>query len=366
MLIISIALLTSFIITFISLPVIIKVSHQKNLFDTPSQRKIHKEPVSPFGGVAIFLAVIISSCIFWPYEGTNNDLYSIVAASIIIFFLGLKDDLVGISPKKKFIGEILAAAILVFKQDLLINSFHSLFGLHQISPLFSLVLTFLTIILIINAYNLIDGIDGLSSSLGCLSTFIFGTFFFLTNQLHYAVLCSSLLGALVAFLLFNIHPAKVFMGDTGSLILGLINSIFAIKLIEVSSNITENNYLNSLSGPIIAMAIIFVPLFDAVRVFSIRIIQGRSPFVAERNHIHHILLNNGVGHTGTTSILVCFNILVIAFAWYLREANSTLTLLFIVLLGSCFYLVANQFTLNIKRSKNIYNNSLKELKKNTK
>ena len=342
MLLISLALFISFIISFVSLPIVIKIAKEKKLFDRPDDRKVHLQPIPNLGGIAIFAGVSISSLLLWPIESRSGDILNIMAAFIVIFFLGLKDDIIGISPRKKFIGEIIAAAIIIIKQDLVITSFHSLFGLHQISGIFSLTLTFLTVVLIINAYNLIDGIDGLSACLGALSVTAFGLFFYYTGQREYAILAGAMLGSLIAFLIFNYHPAKIFMGDTGSLLLGLINAIFALKFMHTVAENPNNGFASLVSCPVAAIAIIFVPLFDAVRVFTIRILAGRSPFYPEKNHIHHILLRCGLSHSVSTLLLIAFNIVAIGMVWYLQKANSTLTFFFLISLGVCFFLIADQ------------------------
>lgn len=342
MLIVILAFVTAFIITYVSLPVVITIAKEKKILDNPNNRKIHKEPIPYLGGLAIFAGSIISMCIFWESKTIGTKIQYIIAAYVIIFLLGLKDDIIGISPRKKFFGEILAASIIIFKMDLVINNFYNLFGIGKISEAFSLGLTYLTILLIINAYNLIDGMDGLGASLGVFSITLFGAFFFLTGHKEYSILSASMVGALLAFLIFNYHPAKIFMGDTGSLLIGLINAVLAIKLITVVGSDSANGVLTHMSSPVVAMSFIFIPLFDAVRVFFMRLVMGKSPFAAEKNHIHHILLGCGFGHTTTIVLLIFLNAIIVGLSVYLKNANNTLTLLLLVCVNVCFYVVANQ------------------------
>jgi UDP-GlcNAc:undecaprenyl-phosphate GlcNAc-1-phosphate transferase len=326
-------LIFSFFISLSIIPSLIKIAKSKNLLDSPDERKIHSSPIPSLGGIAIYSGFALALCFFWPESGNLKDFQSIISASLVIFLLGLKDDLVGTSPKKKFAGEILACSILIFKQDLIIKSFHTLFGLGDISGIPAIALTFLTVILIINAYNLIDGIDGLGASLGILSLSLFGLFFHHTGYIEYAIVASALIGSLLGFLIHNWHPASIFMGDTGSLLVGLINAMFALKFMEVVALVPQNGFFSVNSCPVAAMAIIFVPLLDAVRVFSIRLMKGKSPFAAEKNHIHHMLLSLGLNHSSVTIILVSLNLFVAYIAWTFTNHSPTRVFIAMTLSG---------------------------------
>ncbi len=333
------AVLVSFYITFRALPVIIKVAKEKKLIDSPGRRKIHKEPVPSLGGIAIFVGFLLTGCLFWPGSQVVNayELASVVAACLVIFFLGVKDDTVGVGPTNKFLLQIFAAGIVVFKHGLVIFSFHSLFGLYTVPSMLTVLTTSLTIILIINAYNLIDGIDGLSALLGLFSMSVFGAYFFFTNEPGFSILAASMIGSLGAFYYYNRFPAQVFMGDTGSLLLGLVNAIFALKFMVIAANPEVNSggggALVAANGPIIAMAILFIPLFDAMRVFSSRILRGRSPFAAEKNHIHHMLMSKGFSHTRIGFQLVGFNAFIVLLMWSLKDVLNS-TQLFFLMVGA--------------------------------
>ncbi len=287
----------SFAICYVSTPVIISIAKVKKLYDEPSSRKVHQVPIPALGGVAIFASVLISFVLFVSFSGVA-ELQYLIPSSIIIFFIGLKDDLLVISPFKKFLGQLIATFILVYKGGFLIDSFHGFLGYNELGPVLSVVFTCLTIIMIINAFNLIDGVNGLAASLSIISCTFFGIIFFLNNEMPYSILSFSLVAALFAFLFFNWTPAKIFMGDTGSLFIGLINSILVIKFINsgeirtTSIVITEN--------ALIGFAVLFVPLIDTLRVFTIRILSGKSPFYSDVNHIHHLLLKRGLSHAQVT------------------------------------------------------------------
>src|SRR6201991_178477 len=227
----------SFIISFLAIPVVLQIANQKKLYDVPDERKVHTHAVASLGGVGIFGGFLLASLL--SIQGyLNPEFQYFFAAALVIFFLGLKDDLVVLSASKKFIGQMVAASILIHLGKIRIDSMHGLFGFEQLPEAFALALTYLTIIVVINSFNLIDGIDGLAASLGIMTMLIFGTYFYMVGFQAYALLAYSLGGSLIAFLIFNHHPAKIFMGDSGSLMIGLINAIMVIKFINVASDPT--------------------------------------------------------------------------------------------------------------------------------
>jgi UDP-GlcNAc:undecaprenyl-phosphate/decaprenyl-phosphate GlcNAc-1-phosphate transferase len=325
------AILVSSYITFRALPIIIKVAREKRLIDSPGVRKVHNEPVPSLGGIGIFVGFLLTGCLFWPGAQVVNayELASVVSACLVIFFLGVKDDTVGVGPANKFLMQVFAAGIVVFKHGLIIFSFYSLFGLYTVPSALTVTTTCLTIILIINAYNLIDGIDGLSALLGFFSMSVFGAYFFITGEPGFSILAASMIGSLAAFYYYNRYPAKVFMGDTGSLLLGLVNAIFALKFMVIAAD-SGNGILVAANGPILSMAILFVPLFDAMRVFSSRILRGRSPFTAEKNHIHHILITKGFTHNQIGLHLLVFNAFLVLLMWVLKDVLSSTQLFFLM------------------------------------
>ncbi|MFT3826820.1 MAG: MraY family glycosyltransferase [Chitinophagaceae bacterium] len=302
----------SFAITFLAIPVIITVAERKKLYDIPDERKVHQNPIPSLGGLGIFAGFIISCLITIPFAGASEFQY-FFAAAFVIFFLGLKDDILVISPIKKFIGQVLAAFLIVYKGNVQISSMHGFLGIYELPEMFSLLFTYLTIIVIVNSFNLIDGIDGLAGSLGLMATTVFGLYFLAVQMPAYAVLSFALAGSLAAFLLFNFQPAKIFMGDTGSMLIGLINAILVIRLINVADVPDVPVPLGA--APAIGFAILMIPLLDTLRVFAIRILHGRSPFSPDRNHIHHLLLDQGLSHRAIALTLVSVNIFFIIVAY---------------------------------------------------
>lgn len=313
----------SFIITFLAIPVILQVAEQKKLYDIPDERKVHTRPVASLGGVGIFTGFLLASLL--SVQGyLNPEFQYFFAAALVIFFLGLKDDLMILSATKKFIGQIIAASILIHLAGIRLDSMFGLFGFEQLPEGFALALSYLTIIVIINSFNLIDGVDGLAASLGILTMLVFGTYFFAVEYQAYALISFAMAGALGAFLIFNHNPAKIFMGDSGSLLIGLVNAILVIKFINVAHDPLVAIPITS--SVALGVSILIVPLLDTLRVFAIRILRGRSPFTPDRNHFHHLLLDSGLGHAAVTFACVGINIGFILLAWFSRSLGTTLLL----------------------------------------
>ncbi len=329
------AYLIGFILVVVSIPPIVKVARAKHLFDAFDDRKIHTTVVPPLGGVAIFIGTTLSSII--ATDGISFDALKYIIASIILmFFIGLKDDLIGISVRKKLLIQIFAAVLLITMGNVRFTFLHGILGVGDIGYITSLLLSVFVFVVIINAFNLIDGIDGLASGLGILSATFFGVWFFIAGKIQFSILSFALVGSLSGFFIYNVfgNKNKLFMGDTGSLIIGLVISTLAIKFNEF--NIDKSLTYSVISAPSVSFAFIIVPLIDTLRVMFIRISNRKSPFFADKNHIHHLLLNLVHGHLKVTLIIVSANAIVIAFALFLNNfyLNTNLQFLLVFLFGA--------------------------------
>ena len=334
MLTITFTCITAFVITFMAIPSIIRVSIVKNLFDEPGERKSHSSSVPTLGGLAIFAGVVFSYT-FWSagYDYTASQY--IIAAIIIMFFIGIKDDIIDLSALKKLYGQIIASIIITLFANIRITSLYGVLGVYQVPFWFSILLTIFTILVIINAYNLIDGIDGLAGGIGAIASFTFGLWFYNYNQFSLCILSFSLFSALLAFLVYNFSPANIFMGDTGSLVVGIILAVLTVNFVELSFDSTPFEFPFR-SSPAMAIAILIYPLTDLMRVFMIRLIKRRSPFHADRNHIHHFLLDLGLTHREVSLTLYLVNIGFILLALTMRNVSSLALL--IILMGLSFLL----------------------------
>ncbi len=311
------AFLTAFFTSLFSIPPIINIAKLKKLYDEPNPRKLHHCRTPTLGGIAILFGFIFSMS-FWTNFAYCWHLQYVVTACIVIAVIGIKDDIVSLSPIKKFIGQLVAATIIVVWSDLRIVSWFGIFGIQDLPFLISVTFSIFTILVIINAFNFIDGIDGLAASLGIISSIAYGIYFyFFDPNFQHAILAFSLTGALIGFLYYNRTPAKIFMGDTGSMLIGIIMAMLAIEFINLNYN-SGIRVIRHTSAPTLAMSIIFLPLFDVVRVIIIRLVRGRSPFKPDKNHLHHLLLNMGFSHMKATLVLTLFQILLITIAFLLH------------------------------------------------
>lgn len=319
-----IAAVLSFVITYFAIPVLIRVAELKHLYDEPDERKSHKIRIPTLGGLGFFAGFVLATAVCVPSQQTFPLQY-LLAAFFIIFIVGMKDDIVGLSPVKKLVGQLVAAFAIIYLGNLQIRNMYGAFGIGELPYHFSLLLTYFTFIVVVNAFNLIDGIDGLAGSVGLLVAAVLGAYFLYANEILYAVMGFALAAGLAAFLIYNITPARIFMGDTGSLLVGLVNATLIVKFIEVAGNPAAALPLQSV--PAIAFAILIIPLFDTLRVFAIRMSRGRSPFTADRHHIHHYMLALGLSHSQATLIAVLSNIGFIAMAYSLQGLGTTPLLL---------------------------------------
>jgi UDP-N-acetylmuramyl pentapeptide phosphotransferase/UDP-N-acetylglucosamine-1-phosphate transferase len=335
----------AFLITFFSIPIIIQIARDKKLFDEPDERKVHKMVIPTLGGLGIFAGFILAMLLGAP-AGATRELSYFAAAAIVIFFLGIKDDILVISAGKKFLGQLLAAGIIINFGRVQITNLHGFLGVYELPQMASIIFTLFTIIVIINSFNLIDGVDGLAGSLGLITSLSFGIYFYFAGTLTYSVIAFALAGSLIGFLIYNFSPAKIFMGDTGSLLIGLVNALLVVRFINTAS--APDALLPLESAPAIGFAMLIVPLFDTLRVFTIRILDRRSPFSPDRNHIHHFLLDLGMSHRKITFTCVIANLGFIAAAYFLRSIGTTYLILSLLVAG--FALVGLVYYLRPKPS----------------
>ena len=332
MYILILSFLTAFILAYFAVPSIISISKDKKLFDIPNERSSHLESTPSLGGIAIFLAVLFS-IVFWAPFSKYSELQFVLSSFIIIFLIGAKDDIAPIDPYKKLIGQFLAIAILIARPDIRLTSFHGLFGMDKFLPDWTTYLaTVFVYIVIINAFNLIDGINGLAGSVGGLIIMVFGVWFTVNGFDEYAIIAFATIGAILAFLKYNFSPAKIFMGDTGSLLIGIISAILTIKFIELNGTISSPSFYKLQAAPVVAIGILIIPLFDTFRVFITRWYRGHHIFRPDRRHIHHLMIDYGFSHMRTTLILSAFNLFCIGIVLALHERMNMHFLLVLLLI----------------------------------
>lgn len=332
-------ILTSFTLTYLTIPSIVNVSNAKKLFDVPNGRKLNKVVVPTLGGIAIFIGLSISSILFLQKD-SGQELRYLLAAVIMMFFLGIKDDILVMSAKKKLIVQLIAALILVLLGNFRVTHAYGMFSASVFNDWFSIPVSVLIILFLINAINLIDGIDGLAAGLSLMVSLVLGTWFFLSGHVNYAILCLALSGSLIAFLRYNLYGGKnkIFMGDTGSLTLGVFLAVISISFNEM--NFTAAAPYHFSQAPLLALSLMIVPVTDTLRVFAIRIKNKRSPFSPDMNHFHHLLIKLGLTHIQATCFMLAYTASFTMLALLFSHFELELTTGFVLLLVLSFSAVA--------------------------
>jgi len=333
LLIIIAAVFTALFISYSSIPAIIRIAEMKNLLDEPDEkRKLHKTIIPTLGGVAIFASFLISYSVW----GNAVEVYSypaFVGGVLTLFLIGIKDDILMLSPAKKLMAQVFASFVVVIGGNLGITNLDGVFGIHAIPGFIGILLAAFVMIATINAYNLVDGIDGLAGGIGIICTTVFGVWFWGAGFTSLAILSFVLAGSLAGFLIYNFSPARIFMGDTGSMVVGFILGYLALNFIQL--NQPSSSALWKMSGaPAFAFAVLIIPAFDSVRVFIIRLINKQSPFVPDNNHIHHRLLQMGFKHSGSAVMLYLANITIVLVAVGMKDYNPNLMIVTAVCLAS--------------------------------
>lgn len=346
------AFLIAFFMSLSSFPAIFNVAEAKHLMDEPTSRSAHSEKTPTLGGISIYLSLVVVITTIGALLDTKT-LLLLLGGLTMLFFLGLKDDLLILSPKKKLLGQILAAGLLIVFTDTRILGFSGLFGITILPYWISVSLTFFVYLLLINAFNLIDGIDGLAGTLALFSSAAFAFIFVVIQDVSMATIAVGLIGALIPFLRLNFSKTnKIFMGDTGSMIIGFLLAFFVVKFISYSQSQPNSEFHGS--SPVLALAIVFFPLLDTLRIFMIRlVIHKKSPFVADRNHLHHRFLQLGFSHVRTTTCIVMINVFIMISAYFLKAADIHVQLLALLIVGTLlysFFFIWNWLSGNFSRS----------------
>jgi len=315
-------LIISLIIGYSIVPRIVLISKKKGLFDFVNERKSHTDQVSRLGGVSFFPAILFSIsfvvalryCINLPIaENIAStvlvEMLFLMCGSICLYFIGMADDLVGVSYKYKLAAQVLAVNLMM-ASGVYLNNLHGFLGINAIPFYISYPLTLIISIFIINSINLIDGVDGLASGLSSVALVSLGSWYLFKDLYIYAMIAFGMIGVIIPFFYFNVFSKriKIFMGDTGSLLLGFIIAFLSVKFCMLT--ISEPFYRFA-DAPIFILAILFIPIFDAFRVFAERMLQGKSPFFPDKSHIHHKFLALGFSHRQTMTTIVA---IAVAFA----------------------------------------------------
>lgn len=309
-------IITSFLVTLTLIPVVIRVFKSIDVLDKPDSRKIHSISTPSLGGIAMFIGLILALLIAVPFFDLASEKY-LLGGIILIFLLGVRDDLSSLQANHKLVVQLFAACLVVCFMDIKISGFHGLFGIHTFGWYFDEIFTILVIAIMTNAFNLIDGIDGLAGSIGLLISIVFCFLFSYTGNQFNAVISLGISGASLSFLIYNWHPSKVFMGDTGSMMLGFILTVLFIRFLAIPDEVS-----NQMSPVALVLSLFVLPTYDTLRVFIIRFVTGKHPLAPDRNHIHHVMLKLGFNHGHATLLLVTYNMMLFGAVYLLQSLGE--------------------------------------------
>jgi UDP-N-acetylmuramyl pentapeptide phosphotransferase/UDP-N-acetylglucosamine-1-phosphate transferase len=339
----------AFGLTWFTIPSIVNIARLKNLCYTPNSRTSHKLATPTLGGIAVFVGLVLSTVIF---AGAYFifELKYIISALLIVFFVGVKDDILVIAPFKKLAGQIFAAGLIAIFADIRVTSFFGFLHINELPYIVSILITIFLFIVIINGFNLIDGIDGLASGIGILTASVFGIWFWITGHIACTVLSFSFVGALTAFFYFNVFSKKnkIFLGDTGSMVTGFVLGILACRFLKFDLLLKGPSFIAS--APAVVFGILVIPLFDSLRVFILRLRQHKSPFRADRQHLHHYLLKMGLSHLQATLVMVGVNLFFILLSFTLSGLG--IMWLMAIILGSALAM-SHTLVMMVKRRRRI-------------
>lgn len=335
---VGLGFLSSFLITFFSIPTIIKISKRKNLMDEPGVRSSHLRKIPNLGGIAIFYSIGICTSIF-AYE--IFDLYKFLFASLIILlYVGIMDDIVVMRAYKKLVAQVVVSVLIVVGSDVRIRNLFGIFGVYEVHYWISVFVTVITFIILINAFNLIDGIDGLAGGYSLICSALFGISYYRLGEYNYPLVILSvvLIGSVLAFLYYNMsnyRATKIFMGDTGSMLLGFLLAFTCICFIDIfiDKKLFSVPRYHLESAPVIAVAILILPIVDTLNVIIVRLWNKKSPFEADKNHIHHKLLKLDLTHKRSSFYIITYYFAIVTVTYFLRHMNVNLLLFIVLFLG---------------------------------
>jgi UDP-N-acetylmuramyl pentapeptide phosphotransferase/UDP-N-acetylglucosamine-1-phosphate transferase len=322
--IVTLTMILAGLITWWIIPHVVRIVKVRGIFDHPdNDRKLHMEPTPVLGGIGIFLGFMVA--LVGAAELMEIDVYSYFRLSVVILlFVGIADDLVPIPASRKMLFMILAGALVLIDTNSWIIAFNGVVGISTIPIYFAMPLSLFVMVLIINAYNMIDGVDGLAGSQGAMAGALFGVLFLLNGYIGLSLISFALAGALIGFLFHNRPPARIFMGDTGSLVVGFVLAFLAIEFVSVLG--TNNAFTINAYTPVLVVAILIVPLFDVLRVVILRKLSGRLAFSPSREHVHHVLLDYGFGARGTSIYLLLVQLMITLSAYTMAQIGMNINL----------------------------------------
>lgn len=326
--------LVAFMVSLAVYPVILRLAFRCNVMDTPNARKLQTRPIPVMGGLAVFVGWLAAMAVMM-YEYGYYVIPWRLAVVALMVMVGVVDDIRGLSAILRLIVEIGVICIMIFLVGTAFDCFHGLWGLPNNLPRgFYIPFTIFAGVGIINAINLIDGVDGYCSGYCAIASLVFALFFFHSHDYLFAGWALACVGALVPFILHNIfgQESKMYLGDGGTLMMGTILAMFVFRVL--CRNASNHVYAETGFGLIpMVLAIFAIPVFDTIRVMISRIFQGRSPFAPDKTHLHHLFIEMGFSHVGTTVILLSANFFVVLVWWLAYSLGSSINAQFYIVVA---------------------------------
>jgi UDP-GlcNAc:undecaprenyl-phosphate/decaprenyl-phosphate GlcNAc-1-phosphate transferase len=320
----------SFLVTFFIVPRIVKFAKRYKITYNPNYRSSHNTPIPAFGGIAFFIGFMFY---FILVKTDLPGLSTILVSCSLMFLTGFVDDLIGLKPVSKLIITLLISVLVVLPGDLIITNLHGFFSIFELNTFFAYSITILVIVFVIHAINLIDGVDGLASGIGITALSIFSFCFYRSGYFQYLSLTLPMVFSLLAFLGFNIWGKrfKIFMGDSGSLLVGLVLALTLILYMQIPSGEIVS-YMKI--SPVSVFALLIIPVVDTIHVSIKRLLNRQSPFTPDRKHIHHTYLKLGLSHRMTTLILIVYTLMFFMLSQFLLNyMRGYLTLIILVIIA---------------------------------
>ncbi len=301
-------------------PQLVKIALLKSIVDRPNARRLNRKPVPVLGGAGVFFGILLSVSAL-SFLTDTAILYIIFAAMSLMLYTGIIDDILNIRSTTKFLLQILAVCILMFLGGYKINDLHGLWGIHELPNYVSYPLTVIACVGIINSINLIDGVDGLSSGFGIFTSTLLGVFFLHSGEPTFTILAFATAGAMIPFFMHNVfgRKYKMFIGDGGTLTLGIIFSVFVLEILSL-----KYEHINIEGIVSFSLAVFSIPVFDTLRVMTTRIAHKKSPFLPDKTHLHHMFIDMGYSHAMTTVHMLSLNIIIIII-WFITEYYTPLS-----------------------------------------
>ncbi len=344
------ATLTSFFAGFLITPILIKALKKANIGDAPGGRKIHKTFIPSMGGIGFVVASAIAMSI-WGWNFPLPEIRYLLGAIVIVFFVGLRDDMVEMKATQKLLAQLIAVILVVVASDIRIKDLQGFLGIGELNMIVSYAFSAFVLLAVTNAFNLIDGLDGLAGTIATIAFSILGSWFMINGLESYAVLSFTLLGGVLAFMIFNWHPAKIFMGDTGSLTLGFSLGALLIAFMEYNAALPAGNFWKFEPVFSTAIALMIFPLYDMARVFTRRISQGKGPMTPDKSHVHHFLMRMGLKHSQVALLLGFIQLIFVLLVFILKDFSDHLVLPIISVFAISLGLRLDQITLKYVKRK---------------